>query len=134
MKTAIVWFKTDLRLYDNEALIKAIAQSEEIVPVYCFDDAHFETTEYGFKKTGNYRAKFLLESLQDLDNSLRKMGSGLVILKGKPEVEIPRIVKEYRALKVFAKREVAFEEKQTENLVQTALFKFVPSISYNFKF
>lgn len=123
MKTAIVWFKTDLRLYDNEALIKAIAQSEEIIPVYCFDDAHFETTEYGFKKTGNYRAQFLLESLQDLDSSLRKMGSGLVILKGKPEVEIPRIVKEYRALKVFAKREVAFEEKRTENLVQTALFK-----------
>lgn len=123
MKTAIVWFKTDLRLYDNEALIKAIAQSEEIIPVYCFDDAHFETTQYGFKKTGNYRAKFLLESLQDLDSSLRKMGSGLVILKGKPEVEIPKIVKEYRALKVFAKREVAFEEKQKENLVQTALFK-----------
>jgi deoxyribodipyrimidine photo-lyase len=123
MKTAIVWFKTDLRLYDNEALIKAIAQSEEIIPVYCFDDAHFEWTQYGFKKTGNYRAQFLLESLQDLDNNLRKMGSGLVILKGKPEVEIPKIVEEYRALKVFAKREVAFEEKQTEKLVQTALFK-----------
>ncbi|WP_339921400.1 DASH family cryptochrome [uncultured Flavobacterium sp.] len=123
MKTAIVWFKTDLRLYDNEALIKAIAQSEEIIPVYCFDDAHFESTKYGFKKTGNYRAQFLLESLQDLDNNLRKMGSGLVILKGKPEVEIPKIAEEYRALKVFAKREVAFEEKQTEKLVQTALFK-----------
>jgi deoxyribodipyrimidine photolyase len=27
MKTAIVWFKTDLRLYDNEA--KAIAQGEK---------------------------------------------------------------------------------------------------------
>jgi deoxyribodipyrimidine photo-lyase len=40
-----------------------------------------------------------LESLQDLDNNLRKMGSGLVILKGKPEVEIPKIV--YRALKVL---------------------------------
>jgi deoxyribodipyrimidine photolyase len=24
MKTAIVWFKTDLRLYDNEALIKLL--------------------------------------------------------------------------------------------------------------
>lgn len=123
MKTAIVWFKTDLRLYDNESLIKALAQSEEVIPVYCFDDSHFETTQYGFKKTGNYRAQFLLESLQDLDNNLRKMGSGLIILRGKPEVEIPKIVEEYKALKVFAKREVAFEEKKTENLVQTALFK-----------
>jgi deoxyribodipyrimidine photo-lyase len=30
--------------------MKAIAQSEEIIPVYCFDDAHFESTQYGFKK------------------------------------------------------------------------------------
>lgn len=123
MKTAIVWFKTDLRLYDNETLIKAIAQSEQIVPIYCFDDSHFETTQYGFKKTGSYRAQFLLESLQDLDANLRKIGSGLVVLKGKPEVEIPKIVAEFKAHKVFAKREVAFEEKQTEKRVQLELFK-----------
>jgi deoxyribodipyrimidine photo-lyase len=123
MKTAVVWFKTDLRLYDNEALVKAIAQGEKVIPVYCFDDSEFKTTRYGFKRTGNYRAQFLLESLKDLDTNLRKIGSGLVILKGKPEVEIPKIVVEYKALKVFAKREVSYEEKETENLVQTALFK-----------
>ncbi|CAM2828645.1 DASH family cryptochrome [Flavobacterium frigoris] len=123
MKTAIVWFTTDLRLYDNEALKRAITQSESVIPVYCFDDSHFETSQYGFKKSGNFRTQFLLESLQDLDDNLRKMGSGLIILKGKPEVEIPKIVAEYRVRKVFAKREVAFEEKQTESVVQTALFK-----------
>jgi deoxyribodipyrimidine photo-lyase len=37
MKTAIVWFKTDLRLEDNEALLKAIAHGDKL-PVYCFDD------------------------------------------------------------------------------------------------
>lgn len=123
MKTSIVWFKTDLRVEDNETLVKAIAQSEQIIPVYCFDDSHFETTVYGFKKTGSYRAQFLLESLEDLDKNLRKLGSGLLILKGKPEIEIPKIVKQYKAQKVFAKREVAFEEKQTEKLVQDELFK-----------
>tara|TARA_R110000868_G_scaffold162453_3_gene393738 strand:- start:7384 stop:8673 length:1290 start_codon:yes stop_codon:yes gene_type:complete len=123
MKTSIVWFKTDLRLLDNETLIKAITQSEQVVPVYCFDDSHFETTPYGFKKTGFYRAQFLLESLQDLDTNLRKAGSGLLILRGKPEVEIPKIVAKYGAKKVFAKREVAFEEKQTEKKVQDTLFK-----------
>lgn len=123
MKTAIVWFKTDLRLYDNETLIRAIAQSEEILPIYCFDDSHFETTQYGFKKTGSYRAQFLLESLKNLDANLRKLGSGLLIVKGKPEVEIPKIVAEYKVHKVFAEREVAFEEKRTEKLVQTELFK-----------
>ncbi len=123
IKTALVWFKTDLRLEDNETLVKAMLQSQEIIPVYCFDDSHFETTSYGFKKTGPLRAQFLLESLQDLDNNLRKLGSGLVLVNGKPEVEIPRIVEKYKAQKVFAKREVAFEERQTEKWVQEALFK-----------
>ncbi|WP_310377376.1 DASH family cryptochrome [Flavobacterium sp.] len=123
MKTAIVWFKTDLRLTDNETLIKAIAQSEMVIPVYCFDDSHFEKTTYGFEKTGSFRTQFLLESLKDLDTNLRALGSQLLILRGKPEVEIPKIVKEYKAQKVFAKREVSFEEKQTEKLVQNELFK-----------
>lgn len=123
IKTAVVWFKTDLRIEDNETLVKAISQSQEIIPVYCFDDSHFETTSYGFKKTGSFRAQFLLEALQDLDANLRNLGSGLLIVKGKPEIELPKIVQEYKAQKVFTKREVAFEEKQTEKLVQDELFK-----------
>jgi deoxyribodipyrimidine photo-lyase len=123
MKTAIVWFKTDLRVEDNETLIKAISQNEQIIPVYCFDDSHFETTSYGFKKTGSFRTQFLLEALENLDDNLRKLGSGLVITKGKPEVEIPKIVQYYKARKVFVKREVAFEERKTEKLVQDKLFK-----------
>ncbi len=123
IKTAIVWFKTDLRIEDNETLVKAIAISENVIPVYCFDDSHFETTSYGFKKTGSFRAQFLLESLQDLDARLRTLGSGLLILKGKPEIEIPKIVNQFKAQKVFAKLEVAFEEKQTEKKVQDELFK-----------
>jgi deoxyribodipyrimidine photo-lyase len=123
IKTALVWFKTDLRIEDNETLIKAIAQSEKVIPVYCFDESHFATTVYGFKKTGSFRAQFLLESLQDLDTKLRTLGSGLRIIMGKPEVEIPKLVQEYKAQKVFAKREVAFEEIQTQKLVQNELFK-----------
>ncbi len=123
MKTAIVWFKTDLRLHDNETLIKAIAQSDTLIPVYCFDESHFETNKFGFKKTGSFRTQFLLESLTDLDTNLRNLGSGLLIVIGKPEIEIPKIIQQYKATKVFAKREVSFEEKQTETAVQEALFK-----------
>ena len=123
MKTALVWFKTDLRLHDNETLIKAISQSETIVPVYCFDESHFEYTEYGFKKTGSFRTQFLLESLIDLDKNLRSIGSGLLIVEGKPEIEIPKLVEKFNVTKVFAKREVTYEEQQTELLLQNALFK-----------
>lgn len=123
MKKAIVWFKTDLRLHDNETLVKAIAKSDEIIPVYCFDETQFEETEYGFKKTGNFRAQFLLEAVADLDKNLRALGSGLLVLKGKPEIEIPKVVSLYKVNKLYAKREVTFEEKQTEQLLQIELWK-----------
>jgi deoxyribodipyrimidine photo-lyase len=123
MKRAIVWFKTDLRLHDNETLIKAIAKSDEIIPVYCFDDDQFQVTEYGFQKTGSFRAQFLVEAVADLDKNLRELGSGLLVVRGKPEIEIPKIVQQYKAYKVFAKREVTYEENQTEDLVESELFK-----------
>ena len=58
-----------------------------------------------------------------MDTSLRNLGSRLLIVKGKPEIEIPKIAEKYQAQKVFAKREVAFEEKNTDALVQEALIK-----------
>lgn len=123
MRTALIWFKTDLRLTDNETLVKAIAQNDQVIPVYCLDEDHFKTTPFGFKKTGSFRAQFLLESLVDLDKNLRKLGSGLLLVNGKSEVELPKIAHQFNVKKVYAKREVAFEEKQTEALVQKELFK-----------
>lgn len=123
MKTALVWFKTDLRITDNETLAKAVMQNDNIIPVYCIDPADFEITASGFRKTGSFRAQFLFESLIDLDARLRNLGSGLLVVFGKPETEIPEIARKYKAHKVYAKREVAFEEKQTEALVQNALWK-----------
>ncbi len=123
MTTSIVWFKTDLRLHDNETLVRAVEQSDEIIPVYCFDESHFKTTEFGFKKTGNFRTQFLLESLNDLDTNLRKLGSGLVMLFGKPEYELLKLVHKYKAQKVFSKKEVAYEEKKTQELVEKELWK-----------
>lgn len=123
MKRAIVWLKTDLRLHDNETLVHAIEHSDEIIPIYCIDNEHFTETEFGFKKTGNFRAKFLLESLIDLDRSLRELGSGLIIVKGKPENELCKIAHQYEVQHVYAKREVAFEELKTEARVETELWK-----------
>jgi len=122
MKRTLVWFKTDLRLHDNETLVHAIAHSDEIVPVYCIDPRQFETTAFGFQKTGKFRAQFLLESLADLDKNLRKLGAGLLVVKGTPEVALLALVKQYEIQKVVAKKEVAYEELQIHEAVEKALW------------
>lgn len=122
MKKSIVWFKTDLRLHDNETLMQAIKHSNEVLPVYCLDDKHYELTPFGFKKTGHFRAKFLLEALADLDKQLRKIGSGLLILRGDPVEELFKLAKTYGATKVYSKKEVAYEENNTLANVEKKLW------------
>lgn len=129
MKRSIVWFTTDLRLHDNETLIQAIQQSDEIIPVYCIDEQHFQISEYGFKKTGNFRTQFLLESLADLDKNLRDLSSGLLVVKGKPEKEIYKLAQKYKAQKVFTKNQVGYEELDTQSKVASELKKINVSLA-----
>ena len=57
----------------------------QVIPVYCFDPRQFRGTPRGNPKTGAYRTKFLLESVLALQNSLRAVGSDLLIANGTPE-------------------------------------------------
>ncbi len=123
MKKALVWFKTDLRLEDNETLIQAISHNDEVIPIYCIDEDHFKITSFGFYKTGYFRLQFLIESLIDLDNNLRQLGSGLLVIKGKPEIEIAKLAKKYDIKKVYSKKEVAFEELTKQSEVEKELWK-----------
>jgi len=123
MKRSIVWFTTDLRLHDNETLFQAIQQSDEVIPVYCIDEQHFQTTAFGFKKTGNYRAQFLLESLAALDKSFRETGSGIIVVKGRPEIEICKLAEKFNVQKVFTKNQVGYEELMTQSKVEIELRK-----------
>jgi deoxyribodipyrimidine photo-lyase len=51
---SVVWFRNDLRVLDNEALVRAWASSEAVLPVFCVDPRVFEgsTHYFGFPKTG----------------------------------------------------------------------------------
>ncbi|TDQ17123.1 deoxyribodipyrimidine photo-lyase (single-stranded DNA-specific) [Algoriphagus boseongensis] len=122
-KRIVVWFRNDLRVSDNETLSKAIQQSQKIIPLYCFDPRMFEKTELGFPKTGNFRAKFLLESLENLRSSLKKLGGDLVILKGKPEEVIPEFSEKVGAKAIFYSQEVTSEEKNVEKSLEKEAFR-----------
>lgn len=63
---AIVWFRNDLRLLDNEALYKAWISSEAVLPVYCVDPRLFGSTCYfGFPKPGGLFLNSLFNPVAD---------------------------------------------------------------------
>jgi deoxyribodipyrimidine photo-lyase len=123
MKRAIVWFKTDLRLSDNETLIRALNWADEVIPVYVIEEELLLENELGFTRMGQLRYKFLLESLSSLDLKLKSRGSGLLVLNGNPQLEMPKIALKYGVQKVFTKKEIAPEEINLIQIVEKELWK-----------
>jgi deoxyribodipyrimidine photo-lyase len=122
-KTILVWFRNDLRIHDNEILLEATQKASSVIPVYCLDPRYFTKTSLGTQKTGNFRAKFLLESLADLKESLQNLGGDLLIVKGIPGEILPEICKKYKVDEVYHHREVASEETAISSNVEDELWK-----------
>ena len=130
-RRAIVWFRQDLRLHDNEALTVAFRAVDEVVPVYVFDERIFMgKTSYGFPKMGKYRAQFIIESIQDLRQSLRKLGSELIVRVGKPEDVLFDLAKEVKSSWVFCNRERMQEEERVQDTLEKRLWSIGQEIRY----
>ncbi|WP_113638770.1 DASH family cryptochrome [Nubsella zeaxanthinifaciens] len=129
-KKILVWFRNDLRLHDNEMLVEAISKADEILPVYIFDPRHFQKTAYHTYKTGATRAKFLLQSVASLQQSLQGLGGNLLVLSGYPEELLPELVAKYELSEVYHHREVAGEETAVSVSVEDALWKLKVNLKH----
>ncbi len=98
---SLLWLRRDLRVHDQQALLAAAAGAVHLVPVFCFDDRLL----HGRHSSGP-RTQFLLESLQDLDHSLRERGSQLVIRRGVPELVLVSLAREIGAERVHFSADV----------------------------
>ncbi|MEM9666203.1 MAG: DASH family cryptochrome [Bacteroidota bacterium] len=117
----LLWLRNDLRINDHEALHEAAQGDAQVIPVYCVDPRHYRTTRWGVPKTGGFRARFLIESLEDLRLSYQDLGADLVIRHGPPEDVLPELVRTYEARAVYAHQEVTSEEVEVEEAVAAAL-------------
>jgi deoxyribodipyrimidine photo-lyase len=94
----LLWFRRDLRLSDQAALVAAAGEGP-IVPVYILDD---ETPKH--RKMGGASRWWLHHSLAALDASLREKGSRLILRRGKSEEVLAALAEETGATRVHAIR------------------------------
>ncbi len=78
-KKTLFIFRRDLRLEDNSGLIYALKHSYEVIPCFIFNPLQLETNTY----RSDHCIQFMLESLHDLDEQLKKKGSHLYLFYGK---------------------------------------------------
>tara|TARA_B110000858_G_C17809185_1_gene479965 strand:- start:6438 stop:6788 length:351 start_codon:yes stop_codon:yes gene_type:complete len=89
----IVWFRQDLRLRDNPALLAAHESEQPIMPIYILDDVNS-----GEWKMGGASRWWLHQSLGALNKSLY---GHLVFEAGDPEAILSDVVSQTGANRIF---------------------------------
>jgi deoxyribodipyrimidine photo-lyase len=89
--TAILWFRQDLRLSDNAALVAALHAAPHILPVFVLAEDH---TAWGL---GGASAWWLHHSLESLAASLAARGAPLILRRGDPATILATLSEKYHA-------------------------------------
>ncbi|MBN2555035.1 MAG: deoxyribodipyrimidine photo-lyase [Anaerolineales bacterium] len=100
MTTSIWWIRRDLRLADNPALAAARAQENAVLPVFIQDPALHASPYFSPR-----RWQFLLGSLHTLDQELRRLGSQLFYLKGRPQAVLSDLIQNSYADRIDAEED-----------------------------
>jgi deoxyribodipyrimidine photo-lyase len=116
-KTALVWFRRDLRTHDNTALAHALAENDLVFCAFIFDKAILDA----LKNRADRRVEFIWESVCELGASLRVHGGGLIVRHAVAQVEIPAIAKSLGVHTVYVNHDYEPQAITRDESVRTAL-------------
>jgi deoxyribodipyrimidine photo-lyase len=113
-RLAIHWFRADLRLADNPALLSA-AEGERMVALF------IEETNTKHRPRGGASRWWLHHSLERLARNLKEKGGELILLRGDSRVLIPQIAASLGADRITWNRRYSEAERETDAAIKSAL-------------
>ena len=99
-KISVVWFKKDLRIKDNLALLSASKVNLPVLPLYIFETGYWKQD---FSSQRHW--EFIHDCLIDLDKDLKGIGQSLIIKNGEAKNIFENIINIYDVQSVFAHQE-----------------------------
>lgn len=108
---SVLWFRRDLRLADNPALLAAAEAGDEVVPLFVLDPTLWAPA-------GAARRAYLVRSLRGLDAS---MGDALLLRHGRPVRMLLEVVEQHRATSVHVAADFGPYGRRRDDEVQRAL-------------
>lgn len=114
----LVWFRQDLRLGDNPALTAALHRGRPIIPVFIW-----APDEEGQWPPGAASRWWLHQSLAQLDASLRRFGSRLIVRKGPTLDTLRTLLDQTGSTAVFWNRRYEPAVIERDSRVKAALQK-----------
>mgnify|MGYP000403933845 CR=1 FL=1 len=112
----IVWFRDDLRIADNPALLAAERRSAPTLAVYVLDE-----DSDGIRPLGAASRWWLHHSLESLGRSLARLGVPLLLRRGPAADVVPDLARVARAGAVYWNRRYGGPEISVDKAVKTTL-------------
>ncbi len=120
MKTSplgVHWFRHDLRVADNGALFELASRCDALICIFVVDPRWFRPSHFQSAHIGKHRWRFLLESLQDLDQQLRLRGQSLLVKWGDPNNILNTLLREHPVTHLaFNHHSGVYERQQIQRL------------------
>ena len=114
---ALCWIRRDLRLSDHRALYEACANFDQVAIVFVFDTQILDE----LANRSDRRVSFIMQSLQEMQSSLERHHSGLIILHGDPRHQIPTLAKSLGVQAVITARDFEPYAIDRDGAVATSL-------------
>ena len=95
----LVWFRLDLRLADNPALLAAVDRNKPVIPIFIWSPDEEKPWPPGAASRW-----WLHQSLASLQAALAKRGSRLILRSGPAQATVERLLHETQAAAVFWNR------------------------------
>lgn len=96
MKTAVFWFRRDLRLDDNKGLNQALRSDKEVLPIFIFDPSILDELP-----KNDARVSFIYHELQKINEKLVNFESALKIYHAEPLEAWKMVVHDFDVDEVF---------------------------------
>ena len=88
--TSLFIFRRDLRLEDNRGLLRALEESESVVPLFILDPRQTDGLKNPYFSPNAFQ--FMIESLEELDRVLKNRGSQLYLGQGEAASVLERLL------------------------------------------
>jgi deoxyribodipyrimidine photo-lyase len=112
----IFWFRRDLRLDDNAGLYQALAAGLPVVPIFIFDKDILEKLD-----ADDRRVAFIHAAIQDLQQSLIKMGSTFEVYHQYPIDAFELLLEKYTVNAVFTNQDYEPYARERDEKVSQVL-------------
>jgi deoxyribodipyrimidine photo-lyase len=118
-KTAIFWFRRDLRLDDNAGLYHALKSGDPILCLFIFDPAILDQLD----NKQDTRVTFIYDAITDLHKELQQHGSSLLVMYDTVEKAWHHVLKEYNVASVYANHDYEPYAKTRDEAIGNLLSK-----------